>query len=218
MDDSHGMTAFDLGRVDHLVYAGPDLDRAVERLAGSLGVRATPGGAHPGRGTRNALVALGPTSYLEIIGPDPDQPAPDRPRSFGIDGLSAARLVTWAANATDLERRVAAARVAGVPIGEVTPGRRRRPDGVELAWRSTHLASPVAEGIVPFLIDWGDTPHPARDAAPGLMLVGLRAEHPDPEPVRRLLAALGLALPVERGPTPALIATIQGPRGRVELR
>ena len=73
----------------------------VEQLEKLLGVRATPGGQHPGAGTRNALIALGPTTYLEVVGPDPDQPQPDNTRLFGVDGLTAPRLVTWAAKGKD---------------------------------------------------------------------------------------------------------------------
>jgi hypothetical protein len=46
----------------------------------------------------------------------------------------------------------------------------------------------------------------------------LRAEHPEPEPIRRALAALGAALAVAKGPAPALIATLATPNGVVELR
>src|SRR5262245_37287646 len=81
-----------LRTVDHLVYATPDLAVGIRRIETLLGVQATPGGQHPGEGTRNALVALGPTSYLEIIGPDSEQPTPAGPRKFGIDDLKEPRL------------------------------------------------------------------------------------------------------------------------------
>jgi hypothetical protein len=83
-----------LRRIDHLVYATPDLTVGIERIEALIGVRATPGGQHPGEGTRNALVALGPSSYLEIIARDPEQPEPATARKFGIDTLRAPRLVT----------------------------------------------------------------------------------------------------------------------------
>jgi hypothetical protein len=90
--------------VDHLVYATPDLQAGIVEIERLMGVRATEGGQHPGAGTRNALVALGEASYLEIIGPDPEQETFVRPRLFGIDGLTSSRLVTWAAKAQDLDR------------------------------------------------------------------------------------------------------------------
>jgi hypothetical protein len=207
-----------LSKVDHLVYATPELNRGVEELERLLGVRATPGGQHPGLGTRNALIALGPNVYIEIIAPDPDQPAPSAPRRFGIDELKQSRLVTWAAKGTDLEQLRADAVRNGIPLGEVAPGRRRRPDGVELAWRSTSYGTPVADGIVPFFIDWGQSAHPAQSAAKGATLVALRAEHPNAPSVQGMLQRLGLPLTVTPGARPALIAIIDSPRGRVELR
>jgi hypothetical protein len=89
--------------LDHLVYATPDLDASVEELAERLGTDPVPGGAHPGWGTRNALIGLGPGSYLEVIGPDPGQPRSDHPRPFLIDELTSARLVTWAYRHPDPE-------------------------------------------------------------------------------------------------------------------
>jgi len=207
-----------LARIDHLVYATPDLNTGIEAIEKLTGVRATPGGQHPGRGTRNALIALGPTSYLEIIGPDPEQPAPPNPRPFGIDGLKAPRLARWVVKGQNLEQLAAEASRKGIQLGEVTSGKRQRPDGVLLTWRYTDPRVDLADGLVPFFIDWGESPHPAATAAKGLTLIALRAEHPDAARVRKILTQLGLDLPVRTGPAPALIATIDSPRGRVELR
>ncbi|HEU5257896.1 MAG TPA: VOC family protein [Vicinamibacterales bacterium] len=207
-----------LGRIDHLVYATPDLAAGVRHVEAVLGIHATPGGQHPGEGTRNALIALGPTSYLEIIGPDPEQPRPAGPRKFKIDDLTEPRLVTWAAKATNLTQLVADARRRGVPVGDVIPGSRRTPGGVLLSWHISNQRAMVADGLVPFFIDWGDTPHPAQSAAAGATLIALRAEHPDPEHVRRMLGELGLELPVAKDAKPSLVATIAGTRGRVDLR
>lgn len=207
-----------ISRVDHLVYASPDLNRGIDEIEKLLGVRATAGGQHPGLGTRNALVALGPTTYLEIIAPDPEQPPPKEPRPFGLDGLKESRLVAWFVSGRDLERLRHEAVSKGVPLGEVKSGNRRRPDGVQLSWQFTDPWALVADGIVPLFIDWGDSPHPARTAVKGATLVSLRAEHPDVQGVRRMLRHLGLDLSVKRVQRPALIAVIQGLRGRVELR
>src|SRR5712692_2245642 len=152
-----------LSKVDHLVFATPDLAAGVEQVERLLGVHAAPGGQHPGAGTRNALIGLGDETYLEIIGPDPDQPKPDRPRRFGIDELRAPRLVTWAAKGTDLEAIVQNAKQHGVDLGQVQLGRRRRPDGVLLSWRLTVSPALNADGIVPFFIDWCETTNPAAN-------------------------------------------------------
>src|SRR6185369_6662149 len=162
-----------LRRLDHLVYAVPDLDGAVADLEQRLGVRATPGGQHPGRGTRNALIALGPESYLEILAPDPAQAAPAGGRWFGVDPNTPARLAGWAAKGVDLSRVAAAAASRGVPLGPVVAGSRQRPDGVTLQWTLTDPGLSAGVSLVPFFIDWTGSPHPAATAARGPALESL---------------------------------------------
>ena len=207
-----------LGRIDHLVYATPDLQMGIDAAAQLFGVRASQGGQHPGEGTRNALIALGPTSYFEIIGPDPEQPKPERPRRFGIDQIKAPRLTTWVAKGTDLEKFASDAAAHGVNLGPVIPGSRKRPDGVVLSWRYTDPRVILADRLVPYFIDWGTSPHPSATATKGVTLLSLRAEHPDADRVQGMLRQLELELAVGRGPKPALIATFDSPKGRVELR
>ncbi|MGE3275121.1 MAG: VOC family protein [Vicinamibacterales bacterium] len=206
-------------RLDHLVYAVPDLEQAIDDLAVRLGVRAAIGGRHPGRGTHNALIALGPASYLEIVAPDPSQPAPVAGRWFGVDGLaSGPRLVTWAATARDLPEAAARAAEAGVRFGEIGEGSRARPDGSVLRWRFTDPTTVIAGGVVPFLIDWAGDAHPAHGAPGGVRVAAFGARHPDPPQVLRWLAALELELPVAPGDAPSLHARLRGPAGDVDLR
>ncbi|HET8625239.1 MAG TPA: VOC family protein [Gemmatimonadales bacterium] len=193
--------------IDHLVWGAPNLEWEIERFEDLTGVRAPIGGRHPDEGTHNALIRLGPAAYLELISPDPTLPPPPHPRWFGLDTLTQPRLVTWAAKATELDGR-----------GEVRTGRRELNDGRILSWRLTYPRLHPGDGLVPFLIDWGTSPHPADSAPGGVQLVELRAEHPDPDAVRRPIRALGFELGVALGPAPALIATLSTPRGTIELR
>lgn len=204
--------------VDHLVFAAPDLAAGIELVTRLTGVRPVDGGAHPGLGTRNALLGLGERTYLEIVGPDPEQPAPSRPRPFWLDSLDSARLVTYACRDDDLDGAVAAARGAGLNLGEPRPMRRTRPDGVELSWRLTPLDLLTYDGLVPFLIDWGDTPSPVHTSPGGCRLTGLRALHPEPDPVRAALRVLRVDVPVAPAAPPGLVATLDTPNGPVELR
>ncbi len=205
-------------RLDHLVYAVPELGAGIEDLEKRLGVRASLGGKHIGLGTHNALLSLGDDQYLEVIAPDPEQPQPDRPRPFGLDEHDGGRLAAWAAKESDLEARVAASKEAGYDPGLVLDLSRDTPEGVRIEWRLTVSQTPRGDGLVPFLIDWGGTAHPATSSARGCRLVAMRAEHPDPEPVRALLAAIGSDLELTQAPKAALIATLETPAGRVELR
>jgi len=202
--------------VDHLIYAAPDLVAAVADLEHRFGVRAQAGGQHIGLGTHNALLALGPRTYLEIVAPDPGQPEPSVPRPLRVGDVISGRLVGWALAYTDIDRAVAAARRRGYDPGEVGDGHRVGPTGTELRWRAT--ASALAEDLIPFLICWGDTEHPARSAPPGLILQSLRIEHPDPASLTPKLIALGADIDVTRTPAPALVASLSGPRGRQVLR
>jgi hypothetical protein len=203
--------------VDHLVYAVADLDAGVDEIEQLLGVRAADGGKHTGRGTHNALISLGGGAYLEIIGPDREQPDPPVGRPFGIDSLKSNRLVTWAARTRELDAVMERARVQGYDPGPVMAMSRALPDGRELHWRlAVHYPLP-SDGLVPFLIEWGAEDHPASTAPGGCRLVDLEGEHPHPEGVVSQLEALGAELQVSEGGRPALLATIECPKGTVVL-
>jgi hypothetical protein len=201
-------------RLDHLVLATPDLAATVADFTRRTGVTPAPGGVHVGRGTRNHLVALGGTAYLEIIGPDPEQPEPMGPRPFDVDMLATARTVTWAIGPPDLDTAVATAGARGYDPGEIRPMSRRTPDGTLLTWRLTDGDTQHPSGLVPFLIDWGTSPHPTASGLPATPLLSLTATAPVPDEIRPLLAALDADLLLTEGPV-GLSFTLDTPRGPV---
>lgn len=206
-------------RTDHLIYGTPDLETGVAEIERRLGARPAGGGRHEQWGTRNQILALGEETYLEVMAPDPELPEPGGGRLFALDELEAPRLVTWAVRAPDIEEAAARARERGVELGPVEAGSREQPDGTVLSWRLTDPRALPMDGVVPFLIDWGETPHPAAAAREGGELVALTVRHPEPEAVRGALEAVGAdGATVEEGTRPELAASVRTADGVAEIR
>ena len=203
-------------RIDHLIVATADLNAAVDDLEVRFGVRAERGGKHLGLGTHNALVGLGDATYLEIIAPDPDQPAPSMPRPFGLDTVHRPRLAGWALACDDINAAIERARRHGYDPGDAIDMQRMSPAGTLLRWRLTLNA--LNGGPVPLLIDWGHSAHPSRSAPQGLRLDSFAIEHPDPDQLLSTLAALDADIPITPADTVALVAQLEGPNGPKELR
>ena len=190
--------------LDHLVVAGPDFDTAVHWVEARLGVALVPGGRHPAWGTQNAVLPIGPSCYLEVIGPEHPGALPNL---FGISALDSPRLVTWAAKSEDLALTLVQARALDIDLGARMPGRRVREDGTVLSWELTDPAAERESGLIPFFIDWKNGVHPSGDGPREVELVRLVAQHPDPEPLMERLEALGVPLLIQEGPVPNLSAS-----------
>jgi len=204
--------------VDHLIFAIADLDAGIDRFEQLLGVRPVRGGRHPEYGTHNAQLSLGATTYLEIIAPDPQADVVERVPLFGPDGFRQPRLVTWVLRSESIEETAALATAKGVGLGSVEAGKRVKPDGTVVSWKLTNPSAMPLDGAVPFLISWGDTPHPAGGAPRAGELVGIGIEHPEPERVRQALTALGVEMVVHSGDQFRMSARIRTSRGEVEIR
>ena len=149
-------------RLDHVVYAVPDLDEAAVRFREAFGLDSTEGGRHERWGTANRIVPLG-DQYVELVAAV-DETAAVR-TGFGRGVLQLASggggWFTIAAFAEDLD---AVAERLGLEIGS---GARTRPDGEILRWRSAGLDDPRREPWMPFFLAW-DVPeelHPGRARA-----------------------------------------------------
>ena len=204
--------------IDHLLYACCELQRGMDEIESLLGVRPVKGGHHPLFGTHNALLALGPGIYLEIIARDPDLPAPERGALVDMPPGTASRLLTWALRTESIRKMVFDAQQSEIGIGNVETGSRTNPDGSTLRWELTDPRAMPMNGAVPFLISWGNTTHPSTTAPPGGRLVELVIEHPEADRVRRALSALKANTEAIAGDEFRITAKIRTRNGLVLLR
>ncbi|ROR66850.1 VOC family protein [Agrococcus jenensis] len=205
--------------LDHVVLAGPDLAATIDEVELRTGVRAPLGGRHPG-GTANALIGFTRggrrvKQYLELIGPDAEGGwAASEIGRFGIAELPAPAVVSFAIAPHDLDATVERATAAGAGIAALVPLSRRTPDGRELAWR---LGLPEDERQPPFLIDWGDTAHPALDDIPALELLAVRRLATDVAAETARLRALGVEVGDGRDALEVVAADADGIEIEVEV-
>jgi hypothetical protein len=205
--------------IDHLLLGVSNLDEGIAWVDRLTGVRAAPGGSHPGVGTRNALLSLGGRRYLEIIAPDPAQRM-DASR-FALRTLAAPRLITWAAATSDIDALAERLARAGRQVIGPDDGARTRPDGRMLRWRTLGIPSDLArDGIdpVPFYIQWSaDSAHPSEDSPEGCTLQSFEIVHPDSSAVSRVFRELGIEAAVTGGSAVRIIATFDTPHGCVQF-
>lgn len=200
-----------MASIDHLVVAARTLAQGSDYVERVLGVRPGPGGKHPLMGTHNRLLGLGHRTYLEVIAIDPQAPAPGRPRWFNLDHLelSEPRLLSWVACSSDI--------ASALPeMGDITRASRGN-----LEWL---IAIPPdgrlhQGGLVPYLIQWGES-HPTDNLGDsGCRLIQLLGFHPEPKRVMAMLERLDIhGITIQEAPTASLEAHIQTSTGLKVLR
>jgi catechol 2,3-dioxygenase-like lactoylglutathione lyase family enzyme len=130
-------------RIDHIMICVPDLERGMEQYR-KMGFNVYAGGAHPGKGTHNAL-AFNKEDYLELLAiRDPaEQKTANGWGGAGVDlpqyiqAGGGIRFVILQSD--DLDADVAAMRGRGVDVGDVTEGSRKTPGGQVNRWKAAYL-------------------------------------------------------------------------------
>lgn len=204
--------------IDHIVYAVPDLEEAMNQFEQQSGIWPVFGGYHTTEGTKNAVVNLGNACYLEFLAIDKENYQVLPPRWMGVDSIATPKITRWSLKSSDLKKDSEVLRNYNAYMGVVKGGQRRMTNGKLLTWEmAMPLAEPEVE-IVPFLTDWqhSDT-HPSEQLPEQCRLLKISATHPNPDSLYPVLNYFYPELDVDQANQVSLSIDIQTPRGVVHL-
>ena len=132
-----------LTRIDHVMICVPDLAKGIDAYT-RIGFNIYRGGAHPGRGTENAI-AFHQDDYLELLSVRDRTEylaaaRPGRPDAglleFLAEGGGFRHVIV---QSDDLAADVAAMRRRAVEVSDAADGERRTPSGQVLRWKTATL-------------------------------------------------------------------------------
>jgi len=202
-------------QLDHLILTASDLATGMDYVENILGVRPVYSGQHLGLGTHNALLSLGNRMYFEVIAPDPTQDIAAEKLWIDIPAGYPPRLSMWVAQASSLQMCGSIARIHQIPLGAVNSGTRTQADGTQIHWQATNPAVENFDGLIPFFIDWGDSPHPSEQLPSAGSLEKIVATHPEAARMSGYWEAFGIPYEVEEGEVAGLRAWIRTNGGEV---
>src|ERR1700730_1249805 len=186
-------TIGDGSRIDHVVIGVANLEAGMAAFERATGVAPQPGGAHVGRGTRNALVSLGNGSYLEIVAP---QVRPDAvtDRVKGLQALTAPKIIGWVERVRAASIARAALEGEGFTLTPPLAGSRVTPAGLLLEWTRFSIVSPQIV-VPPSFIEWGkNTVHPSQTSARGCAIRAFEVVNPKADVLNHALKTAGISL------------------------
>ncbi len=154
--------------LDHVSYATSHdtVIDVVQRIGSQLGASFIDGGIHPQFGTRNFILPLKNSRYIEVVCPL-DHPAADK-TPFGQ--LVSKKVeagggwLSWVVAVDDL-----------TPIEKMlernaVEGHRRKPDGNDLFWRQIGVLDTLDQASNPFFIQWRSQSHPSTERESSITL------------------------------------------------
>jgi hypothetical protein len=209
-------------KLDHLTVIAPSLIAGVEHVRNCLDLDVPFGQRHAYMGTCNHLLQLGDAVYLEIVAIDPEADAPNRRRWFGLDDQAKVRsdwedgrrLRGWVARTHAIDAIIA---TDGDIFGEKVS---LPPLNSSFDFAIPKDGSLPLDGAAPSIIDRRGKPRAMNTIADlGARLKSFTLDHPDPDGIKALYAALAVDRPPEimDGPSLRYRAQIETPAGLKEL-
>jgi len=195
------------GMIDHLMYIAPNRLEEKARITEALGIEAVEGGSHKDLGTSNALLSLGGRQYLEIAGIDEGSEADPLVKQFFFS-QPYSDILTYAVETFNAEEKREELIAQGFKVSEIFSEARTLPSGEKLSYRGFTVDGGEFRGLVPFFMDWDESPQPGLTSPKGAKLKSFLALTSDPDGLREIYNKMGIKVPVQYSNKPGLVATI----------
>jgi len=209
--------------LDHVVYGVPDLKQAIQLFQEKAGISPVIAGKHPHLGTHNAVLSLGNLQYLEFIALDPEAPKMERKLPSwcaALLGLSKPKIMTWVVQTNMIEKAVEELNALGnFQINPPEAFSRVKADGTKISMKLAFKKDPPppCDGLIPFLIDWGQSPHPSKSVECKCQIKEWYGCHPDADKISVILKKVGIDFLIKKASIPSMHLVLKTPRGDVEI-
>ncbi|MDA0217589.1 MAG: VOC family protein [Actinobacteria bacterium] len=147
--------------LDHISYATShdNIVDVIQRIGSQLGASFIDGGIHPQFGTRNFVLPLKNSRYIEVVCPL-DHPASDK-YPFGQLVTKKAEAgggwLSWVVAVDDVSK------IESKLDRKAVDGHRKKPDGKDLHWKQIGVLDTLEEASNPFFIQWSSDFHPSSE-------------------------------------------------------
>ena len=151
-------------RLDHVSYVAShdQISDVVTRIGSQIRTAFVDGGIHPKFGTRNFIAPLLSDQYIEVVCPI-EHPATDL-TPFGQvvkkKSESGGGWLAWVISANEIQK------IETILARSAVLGNRKKPDGINLAWKQLGVTDVLKYPQNPFFIQWLTGTHPSKEGKP----------------------------------------------------
>ena len=175
--------------LDHIILGVNDIQKGIDQFEELTGVRPVMVFSHNGLGCKSARLSFEESVFVEIIGPDPKQPG--APLHMKLAALPDDEFVPFhyaVRNSRATQLKMKELPDMGFECDHITMYGRQ---GEEIwQWDEVFLCGHNEGGLVPFLIEWGDSEHACAKLPVLGNLEGVTVSAPSGSLVHKVLAGV----------------------------
>ena len=200
------------------VYCVPDLEIALDRFKNDYGIEAIIGGRHLDQGTKNAIVSLGQSVYLELLAIDKSSSKNIEHHWMGIDYLTSPKITRWAIVSDQINEDLKTIAAYKTDLAKSHQGSRVMTNGGLLSWQMSLPSYRPEVELMPFLLNWSESDHhPTEQLRQQAKIIAFDLYHPAPNDLQTYFEQLDLDIKIQAGTSSMISLTLEGPKGRLTL-